>query len=936
MNIAQSFGLGRLAAGLAVCLAAVTGRGAESSGAILGPASPLLAGVDPGDRLLGELNCVACHSADAAARERLASRQSPRLGDGAPRLTPQFLRAFLDNPHREKPGTTMPDPLHGLAAPTKAKAVDELTHFISSLHPSNGAVPSSAAADQLKLKQGRTLYHSVGCVACHAPDVSVAALQTPMGDADPSLAELRAASVPFGPLARKTTVEELARFLLDPLKSRPSGRMPSMSLTLGEATAIATYLLREQASGLTDPSRPARRIKGLAYQYFEGGVPDTTRLDSLQPVSSGVVESFSLAPRRRDSNIGFRYTGLLTVPRDGEFTFYTSSDDGTRLFIDGQQIVENDGIHPTTEVKGVTKLAAGDHAIQVDYFNGGGEIVLKVLWKGPGINKQEIPGSVLSHQGQPMLPLGEENDFVVDAAKAEAGRQVFSRFGCVSCHQIDGLPPKSSVAPPPSLRAVDPSRGCLADVPPVGAPKFGLSVAQREALRATLRKAGTLSQPRDDRSRVGHTLAALNCLACHSRDGVGGPGARTEYFTSIGEVDLGDEGRVPPHLTRVGDKLRPDWAREVLLNKGMARPYMATRMPQFGAENVEHLLAAFERADSTGAADSPTDAIDAKHGRKLVGAGGLTCVACHTFGPYKSLGVPAMDLTLMTKRLKKDWFRRYLLEPSSLRPGTRMPAFWPNGESANKDILGGNTERQIGAVWAYLSRAREVGVPDGLIQGKAELVAGTEAVIYRNFIDGISRAIGVGYPEKANLCFDANELRLASVWQGPFVDAARHRAGRGEGFIGPLGYNVLKMPVGPAFARLADSTSAWPTATGKAGGFQMRGYTLDERRRPTFRYAFGDVQIDDYPIAVSGELDASFRRTFKLQGSTADQLWFRAWVGTKIDVNPDGTFLADGKVRLKISGAGAPVVRSSAGRSELLVPLVFNAGEAAMVEEILW
>ncbi len=934
MNIAKFLGRGRLVAGLAVCLAAGTGRGAQSSGAMPGPALPLLAGVDAGERLLGELNCIACHAADVVTRERLSSRQAPRLGDGSPRLTPQFLRAFLANPHGEKAGTTMPDRLHGLAAATKAKVVDELTHFILSLHASNAT--AAAAADQLKLMQGRALYHTIGCVACHAPEVAFAALKGPVVKPDPNLAELRAASVPFGPLARKTTVNELAKFLLDPLRSRPSGRMPSMNLTLTEATAIATYLLREQASGLTDPSRPASRIKGLAYQYFEGSVPDTTKLDSLKPVSSGVVESFSIAPRRRDGNIGFRYSGILAVPRDGDFTFYTSSDDGTRLFLDGRLVVENDGIHPATEVKGVAKLTAGDHSIQVDYFNGGGEVVLKVLWKGPEINKQEIPGTVLSHQGQPMVPLGDEKRFVVDVVKAEAGREVFGQLGCLSCHEVSGPKPKSFAPTPPALRSLDVSRGCLADAPPVGTPQFALTVAQREALRSTLRNVDRLSQPLDDRSRVGQTLAAMNCLACHSREGIGGPGARSEFFTSIGEVDLGDEGRIPPHLTKVGDKLRPDWASEVLFNKGTSRPYMATRMPQFGAANVEHLVTAFEKADSSGAADSPTDAIDAKHGRKLVGAGGLTCVACHTFGPYKSLGVPAMDLTLMTKRLKKDWFRRYLLEPSSLRPGTRMPAFWPNGESSNKDILGGNTERQIGAVWAYLARAREVGVPDGLIQGKAEIVAGTEAVIYRNFIDGISRGIGVGYPEKANLCFDANELRLASVWQGPFVDAARHRAGRGEGFIGPLGYNVLKMPTGPAFARLADSTAIWPAAAGKAGGFQMRGYTLDDQRRPAFRYSFGDVQIEDYPVAVTGELDAYFRRTFTLHGSDADRLWFRAWVGTKIEANADGTFVADGKVKLKISGAGAPVVRSRGGRSELLVPVTFNGGEAKMVEEIVW
>src|SRR6185295_20077762 len=96
--------------------------------------------------------------------------------------------------------------------------------------------------------------------------------------------------------------------------------------------------------------------------------------------------------------------------------------------------------------------------------------------------------------------------------------------------------------------------------------------------------------------------------------------------------------------------------------------------------------------------------LDAKFGRNLVGTGGFACISCHTFGPHKSLGIPALDLTLTTRRLKKDWFHRYLLDPQSLRPGTRMPSFWPEGVAVNKDVLKGDTEAQIRALWLYLAR----------------------------------------------------------------------------------------------------------------------------------------------------------------------------------------------------------------------------------------
>ena len=63
------------------------------------------------------------------------------------------------------------------------------------------------------------------------------------------------------------------------------------------------------------------------------------------------------------------------------------------------------------------------------------------------------------------------------------------------------------------------------------------------------------------------------------------------------------------------------------------------------------------------------------------------------------------------------------------------------------------------------------------------LVVKQEPIVYRNFITGAgNRGIGVGYPERAHLAFDANDLRLAMIWQGAFMDARRHWTGRGEGF----------------------------------------------------------------------------------------------------------------------------------------------------------
>src|SRR5260370_38705606 len=108
----------------------------------------------------------------------------------------------------------------------------------------------------------------------------------------------------------------------------------------------------------------------------------------------------------------------------------------------------------------------------------------------------------------------------------------------------------------------------------------------------------------------------------------------------------------------------------------------------------------------------------------------MGCITCHTFAGHKSLGIPAMDLTVMTRRLKRNWFHRYLLDPASLRPGTRMPGFWPEGKSARPDILRGATDRQITAIWALLSNGTEAGLREGLICGRFEPAGSTEAATY--------------------------------------------------------------------------------------------------------------------------------------------------------------------------------------------------------------
>lgn len=903
---------------------------AQDRGVVLGPPHSLLPGVDQGELLLGELGCISCHAASEGVKSRVSNRTAPILGREGLQLTPQFLRSYLSNPSKEKPGTTMPDVLVGLSDTQRTQAVDELVHYLISV--SAGGPATNSSGDSGKVSHGRELFHTIGCVACHAPEVT-------KGTADATLiAQLGTESVAFPNLARKLPVEELRKFLLNPLRYHPSGRMPSLNLSDREADALAVYLLRDQSPATADHSPAKQMVTGVAYQYFEAAqFRQLSDMDHLTPIDEGSTERLVIPKKHRAQQFGFRFFGQIHAEIAGEYTFSIISDDGSRLSIDGKEVVDNDGIHPSQEVKGRIRLDAGDHNFDLLYFNAGGDIELRAAWVRPGAKSELIPANVLFHSEQKMEPLGKE-DFTLDPGKAASGKERFAALGCASCHDV-GKSSDTIVEYAKPLLKLNPVKGCLADKPSKKAARYSLSSEQLSSLRATLRNRQTLTQPLDAKAEAAYTLTRLNCIACHVRDGMGGPSEiRSPYFASVGQVDLGDEGRIPPHLTGVGNKLRSDWLRDVLVNKAAARPYMATRMPQFGSNNVTQLVAVLAQADGPLVDEPVVHADDAKYGRKLVGTGGMSCISCHTFAGHKSLGVPAMDLNFMSKRLRAAWFARYVVNPPALRPGTRMPTFWPEGKSVRAEILGGDTTRQVNAIWAFLSSTKDVGIPDGLVQGKVELVADKEAVIYRNFIAGTPRSIGVGYPEKANLNWDANDMRLVSIWQGSFIDSGKHREGRGEGFVNPLGYNVVKFPNGAPLAVLEKPDQKWPGTSGKAGGYQMKGYVLDDTRRPAFHFRFTNIEVEDYPVAKGSDTEAYFVRSLTFKGLKPDgHIWFRAWVGASVEAKANGVYLLDGKIRMNLSTtAGVPLVRQSEGESELLVPVNLTTGEAKIVQEIVW
>jgi hypothetical protein len=163
---------------------------------------------------------------------------------------------------------------------------------------------------------------------------------------------------------------------------------------------------------------------GLHYAYFEATVDNLPDLDAMAPAKSGIVEQFVTSPASRSENFLLEFKGFLQIHAPGSYTFFTNSDDGSRLFIDGKRVVDNDGIHPAQEASGTVTLTAGFHPIKVQFFQKGGGMGLDVRYQGPGISKQSIPSNLLFHSGT--------YGYGLDAAYYEGTWNVLPDFGAMS------------------------------------------------------------------------------------------------------------------------------------------------------------------------------------------------------------------------------------------------------------------------------------------------------------------------------------------------------------------------------------------------------------------------------------------------------------------------------------------------------------------------
>ncbi len=137
---------------------------------------------------------------------------------------------------------------------------------------------------------------------------------------------------------------------------------------------------------------------GLSYKYAHGIFRVVNDMLNATPVKDGIHPQFNIDLREKEQFFSFDFEGYINIPKDGEYIFYLATNDGGRLYIDNILLLNNDGLHPVIEINKPIRLKAGLHPISVKYFQEGGSNGLKVSWKGPELEKEEIPANVLFHR----------------------------------------------------------------------------------------------------------------------------------------------------------------------------------------------------------------------------------------------------------------------------------------------------------------------------------------------------------------------------------------------------------------------------------------------------------------------------------------------------------------------------------------------------------
>jgi mono/diheme cytochrome c family protein len=643
-----------------------------------------------------------------------------------------------------------------------------------------------------QFERGRQLAAALRCGACHTGDSSPA---TPAPALDRLTGHIHESWLTHW-LSPETNSD-----------GKAARRMPDLGMNRDQASAIAAWLLREPAAGVSTRVNEQKETKGT--KKTESGKKSKAKKGEEKPPPSAEQGERVLLTR-----------GCLACHNLGSL--------GESGLFGGGNL---SGI--------VTKRPAG--------------FVARWLADPGAINRSHrMPVFSLTSDELESVRLWEEQQWRLTSPRApislqederrslvRQGEELVSTFRCTNCHLTTR---NANELARPSQRALTAesnwSRSCL-NAPNIERkqPGYRLEDTDQSALREYYSNARPGEEKLSPQARGRDLLAELNCLACHQREGIDRQVVGTLRVPSIPVTALPSlqekltavaaqhddlapliPAMTPPALNSVGDKLHDAALADSISRQGPPhRPYLLVQMPKFrlNEQQLSSLTAYFTatdrildssphapREESLTRSVTPTIAALLAAGPRLVTTDGLACTSCHQVGsipPAKApLNARGPDLSMLERRIRKPWFDRWCADPARIVPRMEMPSV----KVPVRGVLNDNVKDQLESVWLTLNTPgfeppepnpvrvlRLSGVPE-----KSE----RPIVIHDVVKDGEKTYLYpliIGLPNRHNILFDLETNRLAAWWLG---DTARQRT-KGKSWYWEMGAKSMPVDRSPEF-----------------------------------------------------------------------------------------------------------------------------------------
>lgn len=200
----------------------------------------------------------------------------------------------------------------------------------------------------------------------------------------------------------ESTPEVEVRYTLDGTEPSKNSALYSGPVPITKSTVVMAKAFGDQNEESASSKAYFRIVtsgkgNGVQYKYYEGkGWKFLPVFSTLKPIKSGTGYQIRIDDiNERDGQFAIKYSTYLEIDKAGAYKFYVTSDDGSKLYINGELITDNDGDHGAIERSGTIELEEGRAHLEVEYLNVAGGWWLDAWYKGPGIPKQIIPADKL-------------------------------------------------------------------------------------------------------------------------------------------------------------------------------------------------------------------------------------------------------------------------------------------------------------------------------------------------------------------------------------------------------------------------------------------------------------------------------------------------------------------------------------------------------------